>query len=596
MFSHCHLWRYGLKVACWTLIVIAFAPLWIHVVAQDADPEEAREKSIVDRFVTVLEKNPRRGTALDKVYGFHVERGSLNGLIKTYRGKTDTAKGTDAASAWMIVGLLESLRGQDAAAVDAFAKSEQLDPTSYLASYYLGLSQVLIGQPDKAAEALERATQRKPAQADQLDVFQALGRVYQRAQKSDKALEVWNRLEKQFPNDARVQEQIATTLLEEGEFASALPRFENLAKTTKDKYRQSLFQMEAAEIKVRLGKSADAIKEFEILLGQLNPDNWLYREVRRRIENVYLRTDDQAGLIGYYEAWMKKNPNDLSATTRIARLLAGLGRGPEAQQWLEKALKIAPTNKELRLTLIGQLMYEQKFADVIAQYEQLDKHEPNNPDTLRDLGRVILKDTSRDQAARKKDATAVWNRLTTSKPKDPLVASQVAELFRQVEMTDEALALYQKAISLAPDSAQYKEYLGEYYHSLKRKDEALATWRQIAEGSAKTAPNVARLAEVLSSFGYLKEAIETNAEACKLDPKEINLQIKQADLLAQAERHDEALKQLDVVKKLAASDEEREAWLGRELKELAAIDKLKDRMTELRKELDEPQSRSGCLR
>ena len=33
------------------------------------------------------------------------------------------------------------------------------------------------------------------------------GRIYQRAQKNDKALEVWNRLEKQFPNDARVQEQ-----------------------------------------------------------------------------------------------------------------------------------------------------------------------------------------------------------------------------------------------------------------------------------------------------------------------------------------------------------------------------------------------------
>src|SRR4029079_5928402 len=65
------------------------------------------------------------------------------------------------------------------------------------------------------------------------------------------------------------------------------------------------------------------------------------------------------------------------------------------------------------------------------------------------------------------------------------------------------------------------------------------------------------------------------------------LQIKQADLLTQAERHDDALKQLEVVKKLAANEEEREAWLGRELKELAAIDKLKDRITELRKELDE---------
>ena len=587
MSSYGQLERRGFRVSCWIIVAMMAWLMPVPIVAQEPDPEEAREKSIVDRFVSVLEKNPRRGTALDKVYGVHVERGSLNGLIKTYRDKTASPKKQEAASAWMVVGLLESLRGQDASAVAAFEKAEQLDPSSYLASYYLGLSQVLIGQPDKAAEALERATQRKPAPADQLDVFQALGRVYQRAQKSDKALEVWNRLEKQFPNDARVQEQIATTLLEESEFASALPRFESLAKTTKDRYRQSLFQMEAAEIKVRLGKSADAIKEFEGLLSQLNPDNWLYREVRRRIENVYLRTDDQAGLISYYEEWMKKNPTDLGATSRLARLLAGLGRGAESREWLEKALKTAPTNKELRLVLIGQLQFEQKISDVIAQYEQFDKHEPNNPDILRDWGRAILKDSSRDEATRKKDAVAVWKRLTVAKPKDPLISLQVAELVRQVELTDEALALYQKAISLAPDAAQYKEYLGEYYHSLSRKDEAKATWRQIAEGNNKTAANVARLAEVLSSFGYLTEAIETNAEACKLDPKGINLQIKQVDLLTQAEKHDEALKQLEVVKKLAANDEEREAALIRELKELTAVDKLKERMASLHKELDE---------
>ena len=300
------------------------------VISQEPDPEEAKEKSVVDRFVVVLKKNPRRGTALDKVYGYHVERGSLDGLVKTYRDKTQTSKGADAGAAWLIVGLLESLRGQDAAAVTALEQAEKLAPQNYLASYYLGQSLVLVGQPDKAAEALERSIQRKPAQADLLDIYQALGRVYQRAQKTDQAMQVWNRLEKQFPDDPRVQEQIATTLLEENEFAAALPRYESLAKSSKDKYRQSLYQMEAAGLKVRLGKSDEGIAELEKLLEQLLPDNWLYRDVRRRIEAVYLRTDDQSGLITYYENWIKKKPNDLDAIGRLARLLASSGRGPES--------------------------------------------------------------------------------------------------------------------------------------------------------------------------------------------------------------------------------------------------------------------------
>ena len=556
------------------------------ITAQEPNPDDVKEKAIVDRFVVVLEKNPRRGTALDKVYGYHVERGSLDGLVKSYRDKTQSLKGAEAGSAWLVIGLLESLRGQDAAAVTAFEQAEKLSPESYLASYYLGQSLVLVGQPDKAAQAFEQSIQRKPAQADLLDIYQALGRVYQRAQKTDQALEVWSRLEKQFPNDARVQEQIATTLLEENEFAAALPRYEALAKSSKDKYRQSQFQMEAAGLKVRLGQSDEGIAELESLLNQLLPENWLYRDVRRRIEAVFLRTDDQSGLVKYYENWIEKKPSDLDAIARLARLLASYGRGPESQEWLQRGLKLAPKSKDLRQTLINQLVYEQKYPEAIAQYEQLDKHEPNNPDTLREWGRLVLKDTKQEEPERKKLAASIWRRLTTAKPKDPLVASQVGELFRLTDMTDEALELYRKAIELAPDQAQYREYLGEYYHSLKRKEEALAEWRGIAAGKLKTPANVARLAEVLASFGYLPEAVETNAEACKLDPKDFLLQVKQVDLLAQADKHDDALLQLAIVKKMAANDEEREAWLSRDLRELLSTEKLSARIAEVRKELD----------
>ena len=567
-------------VFCW--LVIGFGSV---TVAQDTDVEEAKEKSVVDRFAGVLETNPRRGTALDKVYGYHVERGTLEALVKSYREKAQKLTGPASGAMYLVVGLLESLRGQDAAAVEALKQAETLAPQNYLASYYLGQCLVLVGQPDKAAEALERSIQRKPSQADLLDIYQALGRVYQRAQKTDQAMAVWTRLEKQFPNDLRVQEQIATTLLEENEFTAALPRYENLAKKTKDKYRQTLFQMEAAGLKVRTGKSDEAIKEFEELLAQLLPDSWLYRDVRRRIEAVYLRTDDQAGLITYYENWLKKKTDDLEAISRLARLLASSGRVPESQEWLQKGLKLAPKNKELRLALIGQLTYEGKHADVIANYEQMDKNEPNNPDTLRDWGRTILKDSSKDEPTRKQLATQIWNRMTTAKPKDPLVASQVGELFRQAQMTDEALALYRKASELAPDQSQYREYLGEYLHTLQRKEEALVEWRQIAAGNLKTPANVARLAEVLSGFGYLTEAVETNGEACKLDPKDFLLQVKQVDLLSKAEKHDEALVQLEVVKKLAANDEETEAWLSRELRELQSADKLGARVEAVRKDL-----------
>ena len=43
--------------------------------------EEAREQRAMERFLSILEKTPRRGTPLDRVYGYHVERGSLDDFL-----------------------------------------------------------------------------------------------------------------------------------------------------------------------------------------------------------------------------------------------------------------------------------------------------------------------------------------------------------------------------------------------------------------------------------------------------------------------------------------------------------------------------------
>ncbi|MDB5339573.1 MAG: tetratricopeptide repeat protein [Planctomycetaceae bacterium] len=550
----------------------------------EAAAELEKERVAAERFLAVLEKNPRRGTALDKVYSFHVERGTLNAWVQKYRDRVQQ-QGEDGL-AWMSLGLIELQRGQDAAAVTAFQSAEKFLPDNALASYYLGQSLILVGQPDPAAEALERALKRKPAQVDQLEIFQALGCVYQRAQQTDKALVVWKRLEELFPNDWRVQEQIAQTLVEEGQPALALPRFEALAgKATKDLYRQSQFRIQAAELKVQLNQTPLALADFEKLLNELNPDNWLYRDVRQKIEAVYLRNDDQAGLAAYYQGWLEKHPDDVDAMARVARILAGQGRIPESQVWLEKGLKLAPTRQELRKVIIDQLVYDQNYAEAIKQYELLNKQVPNNPDTIREWGRLILKDNSKPLPERQQAATALWKQLLIAKPKDSVVVTQVADLFRQSELTDEALKLYRQAVDLAPESPQYREYLGEYYHQLKRPAEALATWQEIAGGKSRTAENLSRLGEVLSGFGYLAESTTAYLEAVEVDPQNFDLKLRLAKVLHRREQYDEALAQLVAAEKLVTNAEEGEAVLQQKLLNYQAAGTLAAEIQTLTQEL-----------
>ena len=556
--------------------------------ADPAAAEEAREQRSMERFLSLLEKNSRRGTALDRVYGYHVERGTLDALIKNHQDRV--AKNPKDGTGWLILGLLEGQRGQDAASVTALRQAEATRPDDPLPAYYLGQALVLVGQPEEAAAAFERALERKPTRNDLLEIFQALGRVYQRTQKTDQALQVWNRLETLFPNDARVQEQIASALAEENQPAIALPRFEALAKRATDPFRQVQLAMQAADLKVRLGRSDDALRDFEAMLAKLRPDSWLHREVRRKIEEVFLRNDDQPGLVAYYEKWTKKEPDDIEALVRLGRTLAGMGRAAEALPWYEKAIKLAPSRRDLRLALISQLVGDQKFAEAARQYEAIDQAEPNNPDTLRDWGALVLRDTTKPAPERKAAAAAIWRKLLVPKPNDPVTTAQVADLLRQAELTDDALALYKKAAELAPTNPQYHEYIGEFLHNLKRPDEARAAWAKIADGANKNPKNLARLAEVLAGFGYLKEAVPPLSEAVKLEADNFDYHLKLADFLHRLERYDDADTELVATRKLALKDEEKDAVLQARVKNDLAANRVPQRVVSLQTEIDNDKS------
>ena len=103
-----------------------------------------------------------------------------------------------------------------------------------------------------------------------------------------------------------------------------------------------------------------------------------------KIEEVFLRTDDQDGLAKYYAAWLDKNHEDIEAMARLGRSLAVQGRAAEARAWLDKAVKLAPSRRALRLALIEQLVQEKKFAEAYPHAEEI-KQLPQNPQACRDI-------------------------------------------------------------------------------------------------------------------------------------------------------------------------------------------------------------------
>ena len=69
-----------------TLVASVAAPVFAQ--APDTSAEESRERVAMERFLSLLEKQPRFGTALDKVYAYHIERGTLDDFLAAQKKKT----------------------------------------------------------------------------------------------------------------------------------------------------------------------------------------------------------------------------------------------------------------------------------------------------------------------------------------------------------------------------------------------------------------------------------------------------------------------------------------------------------------------------
>ena len=567
-----------------TLCLVAFGlHLWTAgpVVAQSAAADataesdaEKTERVTAERFLQLLKRRPRLGTALDKVYGYHVGRGTLDEFCQNLETE---AKETNDGKLWMILGMVQMQRSQDTLAVASLEKAQDLLPEEPLASYYMGKSLVLLGEIDRAVEAMRTAIERKPPRADMLAVFQDLGRILQRTGRTEDAVDVWKELEALFPNDTQVQEEIARILAEEGALEAAIERYDKLAKNTDDRFRRVEIAIRSAQLKAQLGQTDLSLREFEDLLAKVNPDSWLYRDIRHRIEEVFWASGDVDGLVNYYTSWVEEHPDDVDAMMRSAHFLSLQHRLPEAENWFRKAIEKAPSQAEPRLALVEALVTNDNYTKAAEEMKQLVDLQPDNPDYVIRYGELVFNDTERTEEKRKEEAVAIWVTLLDKGGDDAVSVSRVADLMRGVGASDRATELYKKAIELAPNEPQYREYLGEYLFQLGKKDDAVEVWQQLATGDRENRDNLVRLSEVFSTFGYNDKSLDAMKRACELKPT-FGHRARYAELLRQAEQYDEALAQLDLAEPLADDPELRDLLIAERIKTYQSSGTLQERI------------------
>ncbi|MEZ6129459.1 MAG: tetratricopeptide repeat protein [Planctomycetaceae bacterium] len=579
-------WPTGLRI----LLISALLAALCRPVSFAQSPSQILERKSYERYLTLLKRQPRRGAAFDKVYSFHVDAGSLDDFVG---GLTSDSRQPDAdGTAALILGMVQMRRGDDAAAAQALTIAAQQRPDDPVAAWYLGQALQDSGDSEAAAQVLQQAIDRKPAKVDLIEIYELLGRIYQRTHRKQDALTLWARFESEFPDDLLVKAQIAAILRDEGDIAAALPRFESLSQSATDPFQKIDYAINAADLKLKLGRRDAAVADFEALLQQLKPGGWQFADVRRRIELAFLADNDRQALIEYYQNRLRQNPSDLETMTAIGRQLSAAGQHDEAREWLQKAVQKAPTDVKLRQALIEQLVAEDNITGAVRQYEELAARQLTDAALIERWGQLWMQNAAVPETTRRAKAAEVWEQLLALSDGDAAKISHTADLFRSAGMTDAAIALYRWAIAVAPQNPQYREYLGEYFHQLQRSDDAVQVWRDIAAGDRKTTASLVRLSEVFQSFGYDSEAIAAIQEACELQPAVADY-LRLVTLLRDAKRFDDAQKQLHAAESVATTDVERQQIQQEAIQTDLAAGRLTDRIAQLRQQANDPSQQSA---
>lgn len=606
---------------------LATAP-FLHAAHAAADEQPPGDDQTVQRYLAALLRNPRPGTAFDRVYAWHADRGIPTELRNTLLQHASSSgqlppnsitqaqqpaepanpairlpASCPADAAICIAALIDLRHGDPETAAALLKQAATLRPQDPVTHWLLAKALDQSEQYSAAADAFEAALTLRPARTDLTEIHRDYARSLMRQRQPEAALAVWKRLEQAFPQDPRVLRQVARALSEDGRWTDALARYQQLATAAHDPEERIAAQLEVCESLRQLDRREDALKCLLDLLPELDPDGWLYRDVRSRIEQLYRSANDLTGLTALYEARLRDQPDDLDVIQRLARILQELDRGEEARQWLSKALDRASDNPQIRDAWIAALAAGGQQAAAASQLEQWLQSGVTAPSQFQQLGLLQLARTDLPEPERQKLAATAFEKLAQSAGNEPRLLRQTAELMERAAQISRAEELFRQAFNADPRDDLSREALGLFLHRRQRKTEAIAVWQTVTEGSLRNPETLGQFAETLRRAGYLSDAIAARREACTLNPQ-LDDRLRFVELLleaaaaapesaANATIFDEAQTQLDLADANATEATERNRVLELRVRMLLSSDRLETVLQTERQRLNGPNTETA---
>ena len=310
-----------------------------------------------------------------------------------------------------------------------------------------------------------------------------------------------------------------------------------------------------------------------------------------RVYQFYLEGAGLDAMLSDYQTEAKAKPNDSNLQLILGHIYKRLGKDAEAIAAYQRAVELAPNNYYSHFAL-GQMhgalrQHEEAIQKLTKAATLSEQSQDVPPEELTAIYKAL--GNAHFRRDRVDDAIRAWGKISELDPQDIFARIELADLFREQELYEQAIAQHKAIIELKKDDpyriclshreiGNIHESKGDYENAIQSYDTALAltapgnwlrkdlqhriigvfaadsNWESLIEyyqGKLEATPNEPELLGLLAAAyienQQLEEGISTYRKGLELAPTDANLRLNLIASLRNAEKFKDAAAEYEVL-------------------------------------------------
>jgi tetratricopeptide (TPR) repeat protein len=542
------------------------AVLMVSAFGQTGDTEN-RDLMMRERYETALFRDPLQQRIFDETYSLYLRYDGVEAW-------TERIETLEEGEAWIkdtLLGKIFARQLKTGEALEHLERARAACPSPEWLSSPLAKLYYETGRDKKALDLLERALETEKDLEEWNRMVRMLGAIHQRQGNRDSAVATWKRLVEKEDAAAFAYKELAGIYEDNHLWSEAALVYEQLVEMSADEpYQRCRAMRSLGDVLRRQRDFERAIAVYEEAMQWTAPGSWLFESLKERLVSTYQDMGHLSGLAEYLEQRIEAAPAEVEYRDLQADTYLRLEAYEKAEQACRALLERDARHVGAYEKLITIYKKQKEFEKLFVVFDELIALFPEEVDFIRRLGEAHLNagDETAAKAAWRRglgeepdgwqyvqladwldsynfpgDAIEAYKKAVEMQPErawalalatleyengnesaahdiwmssvdeatsTPDEVSEIAALLETHQFTEDALALYERAVAAEEDNSGFRMSLADSLFRAERFEEALASYLTLLEAGTEA------FFQERGEYGALRsyEALELLDEKC----------------------------------------------------------------------------------